>query len=59
VILAEPDPKVADEIILITADNFVRAETHLYFGNAVSAGRFDHCAVLAAATERSRIACRS
>ena len=36
---AEPDPPITDEIIPVTADNFVRAETDRYFGNAVKEGK--------------------
>ncbi|HEY7116661.1 MAG TPA: DUF1254 domain-containing protein [Tepidisphaeraceae bacterium] len=44
-IQAEPDPPITDQIIPVTADNFVRAETDLYFGNVVKEGglgRFMH-----------------
>jgi hypothetical protein len=37
---AEPDPKITDDIISVTADNFIRAETDLYFGNVVKEGGF-------------------
>ena len=37
---AEPDPEVTDEVIPVTADNFVRAESDLYFGNVVKDGGF-------------------
>src|SRR5262245_17061579 len=37
--LAEPDPPITDEIIPETVDNFIRAETDLYLGNAVKDGK--------------------
>jgi hypothetical protein len=37
--LAEPDPPITDAIIPVTVDNFVRAETDLYFGRTVSQGK--------------------
>jgi len=37
---AEPDPKITDEIIPVTAHNFIRAESDLYFGNLVKDGGF-------------------
>src|SRR5262245_54775994 len=42
---AEPDPPITNEIIPVTPDNFVRAETDLYFGKTVkdgTLGDFDH-----------------
>src|SRR5690242_7154900 len=35
---AEPDPPITDEIIPVTVDNFVRAETDLYFWKTVKDG---------------------
>src|SRR4051794_30691355 len=35
----EPDPPITDAIIPVTADNFVRAETDMYFGSAVKEGK--------------------
>lgn len=37
---AQPDPKITDEIIPITVENFVRAETDLYFNRIVKEGGF-------------------
>jgi hypothetical protein len=37
---AQPEPKITDEIIPVTVENFVRAETDLYFGNIVKNGGF-------------------
>src|SRR5262245_6595037 len=37
---AEPDPKITDEIIPVTVENFVRAETDLYFSRTVKDGGF-------------------
>lgn len=42
---AEPDPPITNEIIPVTADNFIRAETDLYFSNIVKSGQlgdFNH-----------------
>jgi hypothetical protein len=36
---AEPDPPITNEIIPVTADNFIRAETDMYLGNAVKEGK--------------------
>jgi hypothetical protein len=37
---AQPEPKITDEILPVTVENFIRAETDLYFGNIVKNGGF-------------------
>jgi hypothetical protein len=37
---AQPEPKITDEIVPVTVENFVRAETDLYFSKTVKGGGF-------------------
>jgi hypothetical protein len=42
---AQPEPKITDQIMPVTVENFVRAETDLYFANVVKdggLGKFTH-----------------